>query len=473
MSCFTLTPPPVCVCPPPPAPLPPPLFLPTTYSDRCISCDDASKNVANTTVLPRWTPLSPDQCRVCDYVASPDLPPPTNSPTIPTATYSDGSEWPRNWTSPDGKLFVGWKMGGLEASDTTANGAITFTLGCPTCTASGEGWVAIGVNPSSPDASAMAGTSAVIWKVGEGTIREYELTMTSKAGVVPWGQLNHIGNVAIDAASGRASFSIGMGVNPSQTWNIGSATITHATSQRLSWAYGTHSWSYHLERGSVMLDLGPPRDPTMAPTSAPTTAGGVPSSSTSSAPTSAPSIAPTRVGSTVETASAKAAREKKQGVVIGLSIASVVVACLLVALLAGILIITLTIARSKYNAASEGKERKGPLARHASDFFGEPQHMMKEEVETNPVRTAEMAVIGTKVVVRAEPPMDPAFASGGVVTQLRPKAPAVPTRPKAPEPPGSNRATSAKFKGSNTMHGRSESRGPAPPPPSQYGVLEL
>ena len=387
------------------------------HGERCISCADQATFKEDGSRVPLWTPMAKSECRQCDHVAAPDLPPPTKAPTTPPAAYSDESEWPRNWTSPDGKLFIGWKMGGLEASDTAANGAITFTLGCPTCTASGEGWVAIGVNPSSPDASAMAGTSAVIWKVGEGTIREYELTMTSKAGVVPWGQLNHIGNIAIDSASGRASFSIGVGVNPSQTWNIGSSTITHAT-QRLAWAYGTNSWSYHIERGSVMLDLSPPRDSTLAPTLAPTS---------TSIPTSTPSYAqtraPTGVGGTVETAAGKASRDRAV-LSIGISVVSVVVACLLVALLAGILIITLIVIRSKYNAARE-EERKSPLACH-SDFFDEPL-----DFDEPRARAAEMTVIGTKVAVLAEAPMEPAYASSGVVRQLRTQAPAVPTRPKA------------------------------------------
>ena len=78
----------------------------------------------------------------------------------------------------------------------------------------------------------------------------------------------------------------------------------------------------------------------------------------------------------------------------------------------------------RYNAARE-EERKSPLACH-SDFFDEPL-----DFDEPRARAAEMTVIGTKVAVLAEAPMEPAYASSGVVRQLRTQAPAVPTRPKA------------------------------------------
>ena len=236
------------------------------HDDYCISCNNAvtAVNGSATTVLPRWTPLAADDCRMCDHIAKPDVPPPTPAPTVPASSYGDGSQWPQNFTSPDGNVFIGWKHGYVEgvasaAEEAAAKNSITFGLGCAAC--GSNGWVAIGINPSSPNASLMSGTSAVIWKVGEGTVREYEIGAQSKVGIVPWGARNHIDKVAMDPTSGRASFALGSGGGAITVWSIGSATLDHTSAaQRLTWAYGTSGWSQHgvSARGSALVDVSQP-----------------------------------------------------------------------------------------------------------------------------------------------------------------------------------------------------------------------
>jgi hypothetical protein len=236
------------------------------HDDHCISCENAlaAVNSSTTTVLPRWTPLAADDCRMCDHIEQPDVPPPTPAPTVPASSYGDGSQWPQNFTSPDGNVFVGWKHGYIEgtasaAEEAAAKNSITFGIGCATC--GSTGWVAIGINPSSPNASLMAGTSAVIWKLGEGTVREYEIGGQSKFGIVPWGARNHIDKVATDPTSGRASFALGIGGGAITVWGIGSATLDHTSAaQRLTWAYGTSGWSQHgtTARGSAVVDVRQP-----------------------------------------------------------------------------------------------------------------------------------------------------------------------------------------------------------------------
>ena len=193
------------------------------HDDRCIACDEMEQNRRNTTAIPLWNPLAPNECTMCDYTPMPDVPAPTPAPTIPASSYSDGAAWPRNWTSPDGALFIGWKHGGVDDNDLEASNSLTFLLSCPQCDSTG--WVGIGVNVLSPDTAAMVGTSAVVWKIEHGTVREYELGSKNSKGVVPWGQRNHIDRIASDSTARRATFSIGIGVNPRNDWKIASSAI--------------------------------------------------------------------------------------------------------------------------------------------------------------------------------------------------------------------------------------------------------
>ena len=112
---------------------------------------------------------------------------------------------------------------GVDDNDLEASNSLTFLLSCPQCDSTG--WVGIGVNVLSPDTAAMVGTSAVVWKIEHGTVREYELGSKNSKGVVPWGQRNHIDRIASDSTARRATFSIGIGVNPRNDWKIASSAI--------------------------------------------------------------------------------------------------------------------------------------------------------------------------------------------------------------------------------------------------------
>jgi hypothetical protein len=236
------------------------------YGTRCVSCADAAANAQNGG-LPSWNVLATDQCKLCSYIPLPDVPAPTPAPTIPTsAINADRGQWPRSWTSPDGELFVGWKEGGDTASDSTVTAdAMTFVLSCASCDSTG--WVGIGVNPMSSATSAkMIGTSVIIWKIGEGTIREYVIDGQSVAGVVPWGSQRHIDHVAMDVANGRATFTLGNVASPSaidddawQNWDVGSGRINKLQETTiLTWAYargGSDAFAYHTARGVAAVDL--------------------------------------------------------------------------------------------------------------------------------------------------------------------------------------------------------------------------
>ena len=172
--------------------------------ERCISCADVASPRPDEQTVPQWTLVPPNECRMCDHVAAPNVPSPTPAPTVPQTAFGDGSYWEKNWTSPDKGLFIGWKFGGAVASDLDAAHAITFMLSCPQCDSTG-GWVAIGINPGSPTVSSMVGTSAVVWQIG-GTaspVREFEIGAHGRAGIVPWGSRNHIDRIATGARASR------------------------------------------------------------------------------------------------------------------------------------------------------------------------------------------------------------------------------------------------------------------------------
>lgn len=331
------------------------------HGDRCISCAAMEEYGGNSTTLPVWELLPAGECKMCDYVAMPDLPPPTSAPTLPASAYDDGSVWPHNFTSPTdnngGQLFIGWKVGGLEANDVASKDAITFTLRCPKC-AEFSGYAAIGINPTSPDRATMTGTSVVIWDISASTIREYEITSKSMAGVRPWGQMNHLDNIAMDATNGYASFSIGVGSNPERTWNIGSSLIAHNLSQRLTWAYSTSAgFGHHTAKGTEVLPLSSPSNAAPVPggstTQAPvgsTTQAPVGSGLTpSDAPTNAPTASAPAGGADDNAKSAAQKSEKeKRGAILGLTIAVPIIVALLLALVAIGIVVLLFVYRAKY-----------------------------------------------------------------------------------------------------------------------------
>ena len=228
------------------------------FGERCISCADAASPRTEASTVPRWALLPSDDCRMCDHIEAPSVPAPTPAPTIPQDAFGDRSYWEKNWTSPDGALFIGWKFGGAVASDLEAAHALTFMLSCPGC--DGTGWVAIGINPGSPTASSMVGTSAVVWQIGASSapVREFEIGAHSRAGIIPWGSRNHIDRIAIDPVGRHCSFSIGIGTNAEYTWNIGSAPIDNVNSSTQLTYVARHS----LQRtGSIDSHhtLPPPR----------------------------------------------------------------------------------------------------------------------------------------------------------------------------------------------------------------------
>ena len=199
------------------------------HGDQCISCAAMEANAdASAMLLPTWLPLSADECKMCNYAAPPNVPAPTPAPTVPASEFDASTVWANNWTSPDGAIFVGWKEGGLDPADTEAAEALTFVLFCATCDETG--WVAIGINPGTTTAQ-MIGTSAIIWKMDEGTIREYDVNSKAPTGVVPWSAERHVGRVAIDLQARRATFSIGAGANPSREWSIAGAQISQVSEE--------------------------------------------------------------------------------------------------------------------------------------------------------------------------------------------------------------------------------------------------
>ena len=235
---------------------------PWRHGDRCISCADKDKYGAGATVVPLWIPLPPGECQMCDFIQAPDVPAPTPPPTVPPSAFVDGSNWEKNWTSADKAIFIGWKFGGAEANDVEASHALTFMLSCMKC--DGTGWVAIGVNPTAGTITPrMEGTSALIWKIGEDSIREYEIGPPQQgdrqAGIVPWGSRNHIDRIATDATNRRATFSIGAArSNVNYAWHIGSTQIDNVNATTMvTYAYALTGGpnAQHIARGSVPLRL--------------------------------------------------------------------------------------------------------------------------------------------------------------------------------------------------------------------------
>jgi hypothetical protein len=121
----------------------------------------------------------------------------------------------------------------------------------------------------------MVGTSAVIWKIEHSTVREYEIGGKNSKGVVPWGQRNHIDRIASDSAARRATFSIGIGYNPSNEWTIASNSIATDSLQTVTWAYGmSGGFGYHSQRGIAKLDLRPIKEDPNSGSSASASSGG-------------------------------------------------------------------------------------------------------------------------------------------------------------------------------------------------------
>ena len=227
------------------------------FGDKCVSCATMDQNQNDSTVVTRWSILADDECKMCSYTPELSVPAPTPAPTIGGDAYSETSVWLRNWTSPDGKLFIGWKHGGLEAADTDAADALTFVLSCPTCAV--DGWVAIGVNPSAGPDGQMVNTSAVLWDMVSGKVLEYEIGAKSATGLVRWGQAQHVARVATDPAKKRATFSIGVGVNPyiPKKWEVGSGWIASQKDHTMTYAYATSGGmsTRHTARGVAAFDF--------------------------------------------------------------------------------------------------------------------------------------------------------------------------------------------------------------------------
>ena len=190
-------------------------------------------------------------------------------------SYGAGSYWEKNWTSADKAIFIGWKFGGASTTDVDASHALTFMLSCMKCDATG--WVAIGINPTvGRDVQQMEGTSAIVWKIDEDSVREYDIgppqSNSRKKGIVPWGSRNHIDRIAIDVDNRHATFSIGVGVNPNFEWRIASALVDNRNeSTVVTYAYSlSGGWAaQHSARGVVPLKLRPPaHDPVAAATTA-------------------------------------------------------------------------------------------------------------------------------------------------------------------------------------------------------------
>ena len=227
------------------------------FGDKCVSCATVEQNQNDSTVVTRWSIIADDECKMCSYTPEPPVPAPTPAPTIDGAGFSDTSLWLRNWTSPDGKLFIGWKHGGLDAADVDAADALTFVVSCPTCEA--DGWVAIGINPSAGPDGQMINTSAVIWDMLSGKVQEYEIKSKSAMGLMRWGQFQHVDRVATDPAKKRATFSLGVGEKAyiPKKWEVGSGSIASSSKHAVTYAYATSGGmsTKHAARGVAKFDF--------------------------------------------------------------------------------------------------------------------------------------------------------------------------------------------------------------------------
>ena len=237
------------------------------HGDRCISCADKDKYAVEAVVVPRWVPVADEECRMCDHVQAPNIPAPTPAPTVPPSAYGAGSTWDNTWVSADKNVHIGWKFGGALDTDTDASNALTFRLSCPGCAA--DGWVAIGINPATANRThaQMEGTSAIIWKLGDNSVREYEIAEKKVATIIPWGSRMHIDRIATDAGGKHATFSIGAGPNPGYEWHIGSSTIDNFQEiTTMTYAYALEGgFVFHNGRGVVPMKLRPPaHDPLAA-----------------------------------------------------------------------------------------------------------------------------------------------------------------------------------------------------------------
>ena len=242
------------------------------FGDRCISCDLMIKNQNVSTVVQRWAVLPKDECKMCSYTAAPIAPAPTPAPTVDQNSFNDGSSWPRNFTTPNNELFIGWKQGGLNSTNTkNVLNALTFLFVCPGCDATG--WVALGINHgahvATPGVAKMVGTRAVIWQMATDTIKEYTITGKSADTIEVFAQGNHIAHVATMPATKRATFALGFGNNPFNHWQIADEHIDLIADQEVMWAYGSGGLSYHRARGIAKFDFsGFAKDTTSAPSPA-------------------------------------------------------------------------------------------------------------------------------------------------------------------------------------------------------------
>jgi hypothetical protein len=162
--------------------------------------------------------------------------------------------------SADKHIQIGWKFGGALEGDAAASNALTFMLSCPGCAA--DGWVAIGINPATSNGTSaqMEGTSAVVWKLADDSIREYEISEKTISKIIPWGSRMHLDRIATDAAGKHATFSIGAGPNPGYEWHIGSSKIDNFQEvTTMTYAYGLQGgFVGHSGRGVVPMKLRPP-----------------------------------------------------------------------------------------------------------------------------------------------------------------------------------------------------------------------